>query len=122
MGRAALHREGSPWPGKVPGHNRMSFEYEFDPKGFYRYTFKPAARALGMPELKLHELRHTFATIALESGALSMHELSRSMGHASYAVTDKVYSHLSRRSYAKARANFSAAMSAGQDAPIRMIR
>ena len=33
--------------------------------------------------LHFHELRHTFATLALESCALGTHELSRAMGHAS---------------------------------------
>ena len=71
------------WPGKVPGHSIVSYDHAFDPKGFDRYTFKPAARRAGFPELHLHELRHTFATLALESKAVDMHELSRAMGHAS---------------------------------------
>jgi len=96
------------WPGKVPGHSIVSYDHPFDPKGFYRYTFTPAARAAGFPALKLHELRHTFATLALESGALDMHELSRAMGHASYAVTDRVYAHLRRKDYSAQRARFSA--------------
>ncbi|WP_082509653.1 tyrosine-type recombinase/integrase [Curtobacterium sp. Leaf154] len=79
----------------------------FDPKGFYRYTFKPAAKSIGLPTLKLHELRHTFATLVLESGAFDMFELSRLMGHASVAITDKVYAHLRKKDYAAERARFS---------------
>lgn len=75
--------EAGPWPGKVPGHNKRSYEHTFDPKGFYRYTFKPAATRAGLDGLHFHELRHTFATLALESRALDMHQLSRAMGHAS---------------------------------------
>jgi integrase len=83
----------------------------FDPKGFYRYTFKPAAKSIGLPTLKLHELRHTFATLVLESGTFDMFELCRLMGHASVAITDKVYAHLRKRDYEKQRARFSAFLS-----------
>lgn len=75
--------EAGLWPGKVPGHNKLSYGHTFDPKGFYRYTFKPAATRAGLDGLHFHELRHTFATLALESRALDMHELSRAMRHAS---------------------------------------
>lgn len=109
------------WPGKVPGHSIVSYDYPFDPKGFYRYTFKPAARRAGFPELKLHELRHTFATLALETG-MDMFELSRLMGHASYAVTDRVYAHLRRKDYSKQRAAFSAHMMSEQASLISVIR
>ena len=34
------------WPGKVKGHPILTYDRPFDPKGFYRYTIKPAARAL----------------------------------------------------------------------------
>ncbi|WP_169564355.1 tyrosine-type recombinase/integrase [Microbacterium indicum] len=113
--------EAGLWPGKVYGHNLLSYERAFDPKGFYRYTFKPAAERAGMKGLKFHELRHTFATLALESGALDMHELSRAMGHASYAITDKVYAHLRPRDYSRHRAAFSAHVAAAQTPPAPVL-
>lgn len=109
------------WPGKVPGHSIISYDHAFDPKGFYRYTFKPAARRAGFPELHLHELRHTFATLALESKALDMHELSRAMGHASYEITDRVYAHLRKKDYSSHRARFSAHIAAAGTAPVVAI-
>lgn len=105
--------EAGLWPGKVPGHNKLSYERAFDPKGFYRYTFKPAATRAGLDGLHFHELRHTFATLALESRALDMHELSRAMGHASYAITDKVYAHVRPRDFSAHRTAFSAHIAAG---------
>ncbi|MEV8265648.1 tyrosine-type recombinase/integrase [Microbacterium sp. NPDC077057] len=115
--------EAGLWPGKVPGHNRLSYERAFDPKGFYRYTFKPAATRAGLDGLHFHELRHTFATLALESRALDMHELSRAMGHASYAITDKVYAHVRPRDFSTHRAAFSAHIAAASVpvAPLRQI-
>lgn len=56
------------WPGKIKGHPLATYERAFDPKGFYRYSFKPAARGLGMPTLKFHELRHTFASLMVSYG------------------------------------------------------
>jgi integrase len=108
------------WPGKVPGHRKISYVYALDPKGFYRYTFKPACDRSGLTGLHFHELRHTFATLALESGALDMHELSRAMGHASYAITDKVSAHVRPRDFSRHRAAFSAhiAAASGQGAPV----
>jgi integrase len=99
------------WPGKVKGHPILTYDRPFDPKRFYRYTFKPAAKSIGLPTLKLHELRQTFATLVLESGTFDMFELSRLMGHASVAITDKVYAHLRKKDYATQRALFSAFVS-----------
>lgn len=115
--------EANLWPGKVPGHNRLSYEHAFDPKGFYRYTFKPACDRAGLSGLHFHELRHTFATLALESGQLSMYELSVAMGHESEAVTNKVYAHLRKRDHSAKRAAFSAflAQRSAAPAPVRQI-
>lgn len=109
--------EAGLWPGKVKGHPLLTYDRPFDPKGFYRYTFKPAAKSIGLPTLKLHELRHTFATLVLESGAFDMFELSRLMGHASVAITDKVYAHLRKKDYATQRALFSAFLAATRTTP-----
>ncbi|PKI93267.1 hypothetical protein CW368_03045 [Actinomycetales bacterium SN12] len=113
--------EAGPWPGRVPGHNRLNYERAFDPKGFCRYTFKPAATRAGLDGLHFHELRHTFATLALESCALDMHELSRAMGHASYAITDKVYAHVRPRDFSAHRAAFSAHISAASAQPSALV-
>lgn len=100
--------EAGLWPGKVKGHPILTYDRPFDPTGFYRYTFKPAARSIGLPTRKLHKLRHTFATLVLQSGAFNMFELSRHMGHASVAILDKVYAHLRKKDYSTQRARSSA--------------
>lgn len=83
---------------------------------------RPATERAGMPGLHFHELRHTFATLALESGAIDMHELSRAMGRASYAITDDVYAHLRRKDYSAHRARFSAHVAAAGAAPLPPAR
>ena len=52
----------------------LDYERASDPKRFYRYTLKPVARSPWMRDLKPHELRHTFATLILGSGAADIFE------------------------------------------------
>jgi len=50
-------------------------------------------RRLGLPQRRFHDLRHTFATLALEAGEdLAM--VSRALGHASVAITADTYMHV----------------------------
>jgi len=59
-----------------------------------RLYFKPLARAAGLPEqTTLYTLRHTFATLWLESGENSK-VLQEIFGHSRIDVTLNVYSHV----------------------------
>lgn len=100
------------WPGKIKGHPLATFDRAFDPKGFYRYSFKPAAKATGKPTLKFHELRHTFASLMVSFG-VSMFELSRLMGHSSITVTDGVYAHMYKKDYSDLRERIARATAQG---------
>lgn len=51
-----------------------------------------AARTAGVPNLRPHALRHTFATLLLAAGA-ALPSVSRMLGHANVAVTAAVYCH-----------------------------
>jgi integrase len=64
-----------------------------DGDGFYQWHLKPAARRIGIPQLRVHDLRHTAATLWHEDG-IPLSVISRWLGHASVAVTDRVYVHL----------------------------
>lgn len=88
-----------------------------------RFTFKPACDRAGLSGLVFHELRHTVATLALESGQLSMYELSMTMGHESEAATNKVYAHPRKRDHSAKRAALSAFLTqqSGTPAPVRQI-
>ena len=44
--------------------------------------------------IRLHDLRHTSASLGLESGE-SLVEVSRRLGHSSITVTADIYSHVS---------------------------
>lgn len=55
----------------------------------------------GMPDLRKHDLRRTFASVALSSGRLSLEQVMQMLGHAS-AQTTKVYAWLMEDSAADA--------------------
>ncbi|MCG2794585.1 MAG: site-specific integrase [Actinomycetia bacterium] len=58
-----------------------------------RKEFKTALKAAGLKRVTLHSLRHSFASMMLESGC-SIKALQRSLGHSSAMVTLDTYSHL----------------------------
>lgn len=59
-----------------------------------RKPFKEAAARAGLPkDLRVHDLRHTFASLFLVDGG-DIFKLSRILGHHSVSVTEKTYAHL----------------------------
>ncbi|HEV8278319.1 MAG TPA: site-specific integrase [Streptosporangiaceae bacterium] len=57
--------------------------------------FRQAARAAGLPVIKLHEGRHTAATLALEAG-VDVKVVSAQLGHSTTAITADIYQHVRR--------------------------
>jgi integrase len=55
-------------------------------------TFKVLARRLELPPIRLHDLRHTHATLALQAG-VHPKIVSERLGHSTIAFTLDVYSH-----------------------------
>ena len=68
--------------------------------------FKRLVRELGMGELKLHDLRHTYATLALEAG-VPVKVISERLGHANVSTTLDKYSHLTVNFQREAQKSFS---------------
>ena len=50
-----------------------------------------------LPHIRLHELRHTLATLALQAG-VPITDISKQLGHASISTTLDFYSHASNES------------------------
>ena len=69
------------WPDGRPIH----------PLRFSRW-FEHARRA-GLPKIRLHDLRHSYASAALDAG-LPAKVISERLGHATIAVTMDIYSHV----------------------------
>ena len=66
-------------------------------------TFKPLCEKAKVPVLVWHEMRHTTATLLLESGT-PINNVSELLGHASSVVTSKIYAHATRAGMAKVAA------------------
>ncbi len=62
------------------------------PKDFLN-RFQKAARAAGLPIIRLHEARHSYATLALIEG-VPVHVLSQRLGHAQASTTLNIYAHV----------------------------
>jgi integrase len=62
-------------------------------ENFRRRVWRPATVAAGVAPLRLHDLRHTCASLAIAAGA-DVKVLQRMLGHASAALTLDRYGHL----------------------------
>jgi integrase len=62
-------------------------------RGFY-----PALRRAGIRKVRLHDLRHTFASLMLANGE-DIVRVSRLLGHANPTITLNVYSHMLPREH-----------------------
>jgi integrase len=60
--------------------------------GLFTDTFDRRVKAAGVPRIRLHDLRHTFATLALGAG-ISPKVVQERLGHSSVAITLDIYSH-----------------------------
>jgi integrase len=70
------------WPDGRPIH----------PERFSRW-FEQHARAAGLPKIRLHDVRHSYATAALAAGVPAK-VVSERLGHATIAITMDTYSHV----------------------------
>lgn len=64
-----------------------------DPDNLYHRYFVPILKESGIRKIRLHDLRHTFGSLLLQSGA-SIVYVKEQMGHSSIQVTVDTYGHL----------------------------
>jgi integrase/predicted RNA-binding Zn-ribbon protein involved in translation (DUF1610 family) len=62
-----------------------------DPENVSRH-FRVAVRRAALPQIRLHDLRHTHATLALQAG-IHPKVVSERLGHATVSITLDTYSH-----------------------------
>jgi len=54
-----------------------------------------------LPAIRLHDLRHSFASVANELG-ISLYDISKALGHSQVGTTSEIYTHLFDKSHKKA--------------------
>lgn len=59
---------------------------------YFSQTFDRTVRRLGLPKIRLHDLRHTHATLGLAAG-VDAKVMSDRLGHATSAFTQDIYMH-----------------------------
>jgi len=85
----------------LQGKNDISDELVFpspggsilDPDNLYHRYFQPVLTKSGLRKIRLHDLRHTFGSLLIQSGA-SLVYVKEQMGHSSIQVTVDIYGHL----------------------------
>jgi integrase len=83
-----------------------------DPSEFTRH-FQRMLKRVGLPPIRLHDARHTFATLMLELGE-SPKTVQTMLGHSSVAITLDIYSHVSLELEKRAASKLNAALMGGQ--------
>jgi integrase len=86
----------------------------FDGRNLTRTIFAPALRRAGLPQVRFHDLRHTFASLLVHQGAHPKY-ISEQLGHASVQITMDRYSHLFDQSYGDESAKLEAALFGSAD-------
>lgn len=64
----------------------------YDPSGV-THTFKRIVKRLGLPDVRLHDLRHTHASLMLKQG-IHPKIVSERLGHSNIGITLDTYSHV----------------------------
>jgi integrase len=65
----------------------------FKPSNLLNRSFKPLLRRVGLPEIRFHDLRHTFATLMFSNGEHPK-IVQEILGHAQITLTLDTYSHV----------------------------
>ena len=84
------HEEGDAWLDSGYVFTRED-GHELDPEDVTRH-FRQAVKKAMLPSIRLHDLRHTHATLALRAG-VHPKVVSERLGHASVLITLDTYSH-----------------------------
>jgi integrase len=80
-----------------------------DGRNVIRTVFEPALRRSGLPRMRFHDLRHTYASLLIAQDA-HVKYISEQLGHASVQTTLDRYGHLFDQSYADESARLEKAL------------
>lgn len=81
-------------------------------KGALFKAYDKLVRSLDLPRIRLHDMRHTCATLLLKSGA-NLKTVSTQLGHASMTITGDLYTHVDVESQQEATDRMSERLDGG---------
>ncbi|MDP4014945.1 MAG: tyrosine-type recombinase/integrase [Candidatus Nanopelagicales bacterium] len=84
-------------------------------------VFKSEVQRLGLPPIRLHDLRHTWATLALQSG-VHPRVVQERLGHSNVTITLQVYSHVAPLMHDEAAATVAGLIEAARDPKVTRLR
>lgn len=64
-------------------------------QGYLHVSFKRLIKSCDLPNIRVHDLRHTAATLMLANG-VSVKVVSEMLGHSSVAITLEIYAHVTQ--------------------------
>jgi len=73
------------------------------------YDFAKLTTRAGVPRIRIHDLRHTYATLALEQG-IPVKVVSENLGHADISTTLRTYAHVIPAQHSELAARMDAAL------------
>lgn len=95
--RAAQQMErrvaGNAWMGTQDLIFTTELGEPIDGRTLIRKWFRPLLKRAGLPAIRLHDLRHTYASIALANGTHPK-VVQEALGHSTIAITMDLYSHV----------------------------
>ena len=74
-----------------------------------RVHFQNLLKALGLPKLRLHDIRHMLATTLVQNG-VAIQDISRMLGHSTIAITEQRYAKTSKEQANRATNAFNSLM------------
>jgi integrase len=82
--------------GARPNGDTLVFDQEGQPwsPGLFGLRFAALRDEARLPKVRLHDLRHSYASLLLQSGA-DLKTVSTALGHSSVAITADTYAHIS---------------------------
>ena len=74
-----------------------------------RVHFQNILKALSLPKLRLHDIRHMLATTLIQNG-VPIQDISTMLGHSSIAITEKRYASTTKEQASNATNSFNSLM------------
>ncbi|MEH7650896.1 site-specific integrase [Bacillus safensis] len=68
-------------------------------------NFNRATKEAALPKIRIHDCRHTHATLLLEAG-VSLKEVQERLGHSSIKMTGDIYAHVTPKIKARTAQKF----------------